>query len=296
MATKHRDLPQALLLLSEMNLSAQHVASLVDNMIQRVRKGELTTDQGLSFLEMKYNMLLSYLINLTYVVLRKCAGEKIEDDPCIDRLIEIRTILEKIKPIDHKLKYQIDKLVKTAVIGTDPDDPTKYKANPENLIRNSDESGSDDDEEQKMKKENNKTGVYVPPKLSAVHYTGDESAQDRKKRLQEKSKKSALSASIMQDLREEYLDTPTVVTQSSRAQQMLSKQQQERQAYEEEYMTRLPVSKGDKHKGRGRLTTLGSLGDEITDFGTAQPGSGGKRKRKSLTKSKGKSFKRKRFH
>ncbi|KAG5896832.1 hypothetical protein JTB14_032073 [Gonioctena quinquepunctata] len=261
---KHKDLPQALMLLGEMNLSAQHVASLVDNMIQKVRKGELTTDQGLSFLEMKYNMLLSYLINLTYVVLRKCSGEKIEGDPCIDRLIEIRTVLEKIKPIDNKLKYQIDKLVKTAVSGTNADDPTKYKANPENLLGNleEDEGSSDEDD---IKQEGSKRGVYVPPKLSAVHYIGDETAQDRTKRLQEKSKRHALSASIMQDLREEYLDTPTEVSQGSRAQQILSKQQREKQEYEEEYMTRLPVSKSEKQKHR-HLTTLGSLGDEITNF------------------------------
>ncbi|XP_063922810.1 neuroguidin [Zophobas morio] len=281
----HRDLPQALILLNEMNVSAQHVASLVDNMIQKVRKGELSTDQGLSFLEMKYNMLLSYLINLTFVVLRKCSGEKIEGDPCIDRLIEIRTVLEKIRPIDHKLKYQIDKLVKTAVTGTNANDPTTFKANPDNLI--------DEESDEEPDREKEKSDIYVPPKLSAVHYTGDESAQERAKRLQERTKKHMLSTSIMQDLKEEYLDTPVEVSQTSRAQQILSKQQKEREEYEEEYMTRLPVSKSEKHKRR-QLTTLGSLGDEITDFGPSPSSS--KRKRKRPVKSKGKNFKRKRYH
>ncbi|KAJ3653733.1 hypothetical protein Zmor_012970 [Zophobas morio] len=281
----HRDLPQALILLNEMNVSAQHVASLVDNMIQKVRKGELSTDQGLSFLEMKYNMLLSYLINLTFVVLRKCSGEKIEGDPCIDRLIEIRTVLEKIRPIDHKLKYQIDKLVKTAVTGTNANDPTTFKANPDNLI--------DEESDEEPDREKEKSDIYVPPKLSAVHYTGDESAQERAKRLQERTKKHMLSTSIMQDLKEEYLDTPLEVSQTSRAQQILSKQQKEREEYEEEYMTRLPVSKSEKHKRR-QLTTLGSLGDEITDFGPSPSSS--KRKRKRPVKSKGKNFKRKRYH
>lgn len=153
-----------------MNVNAQHVASLVDNMLERVRNGEITTDQGLSFLEMKYNMLLSYLINLTYVVLKKCSGEKIEGDPCIDRLIEIRTVLEKVRPIDHKLKYQIDKLVKTAVIGIDADDPTTFKANADLIGKNSDSESDDSDDSSKEKKE--KSNIYVPPKLSAVHYTG----------------------------------------------------------------------------------------------------------------------------
>lgn len=290
----YKDIPQALVLLNEMNVSAQHVATLVDNMIQKVRKGELSTDQGLSFLEMKYNMLLSYLINLTYVVLRKCSGEKIEGDPCIDRLIEIRTVLEKIRPIDHKLKYQIDKLVKTAVSGTNENDPTGFKANPENMgetLENSESDSANESDTEKTHK--SKSDIYVPPKLSAVHYTGSETAQEKAKRLQEKSKKHALSASILQDLREEYLDTPVEITQGNRAQQKLSKEQKERQDYEEEYLTRLPVVKSEKHRKR-QLTTLGTLGDELTDFRSLQSGS---RKRKGkVFKTKGKGMKRKRFH
>lgn len=98
----------------------------------------------------------------------------------------------------------------------------------------------------------------------------------------------------MQDLREEYLDTPVEITQSSRAQQVISKKEKERQEYEETYMTRLPVNKTDKHL-RKQLTTLGTLGDEVTDFGTSTMG-GVKRKRKSVGKAKGKRFKRRRFH
>lgn len=283
-APVHPDISQALILLGEMNVSAQNVASLVDNMIQRVRRGEMSTDQGLSFLEMKYNMLLSYLINLSFIVLRKCSGEKIEGDPCIDRLIEIRTVLEKIRPIDHKLKYQIDKLVKTAVTGTNDDDPASFRANPDDLIGKGDaDSDSDGSDAPKVEK---KSAVYVPPKLSAVHY--DEGA-DRNKKTDERNKRKALSSAIMQDLREEYLDTPVEVSQSSRAQQIISRQQKEREEYEENYLTRLPITKSDKHKRR-QLSTLGTLGDELTSFGGR---AGAKRKR---SKSKAKNFKKKRHH
>lgn len=293
------DLPQALVLLSEMNVSVQHVASLVDNMIQRVRKGEMSTNQGLSFLEMKYNMLLSYLINLTYVVLRKCSGVTIEADPCIERLVEIRTVLEKIKPIDSKLKYQIDKLVKTTVIGGgDSGDQTHWRANPDSLnvsskmVTSNDEEDDDSDDEDDERKDSKKekglkepksVGIYVPPKLSAVHYNEDENKQER-------IKKRALSSSIMQDLREEYLDIPLEVSQSSRAQHPVSKRDQEREEYEENYLTRLPVSKLEKQRHR-HLSTVGVLGDEITDFG-------GKREAKKRKKkmSVGGRKKRKRLH
>ena len=61
---------------------------------------------------------------------------------------------------------------------------------------------------------------------------------------------------MLQDLKEEYLDAPTEISSGSRAQQILSKAQKEKQEYEETYLTRLPVTKAEKHRQR-KLTTLG---------------------------------------
>lgn len=61
-------------LLEEMNNNVKQVSDLVEGMLQRVKIGELTTEYGLSFLEVRYHMLLTYMINLTYVVLGKCSG------------------------------------------------------------------------------------------------------------------------------------------------------------------------------------------------------------------------------
>ncbi|XP_053672252.1 neuroguidin [Anopheles nili] len=340
------DLPQALRLLDEMNNNFQQVSDLVGNMLQRVKTGELSTEYGLNFLEIKYHMLLNYLINLTYVVLRKCSGHRIEKDPSIDRLIEIRTVLEKIRPIDYKLRYQIDKLVKTAVTGssTGTADPTAFRANPANLISQmpapgeeasqgggstaaalaaSGEDGPDPDDgadsdssaqvmlKLKRAKEAAKKGgapggdrggadgagaarrsksdVYVPPKLTSMPYDED-TKPDRARKQLERAKKHALGSSLIQDLKDEYLDTPVELSSSSRAQQILSRREREREEYEETYLTRLPVTKADKHRSR-KLTTLASLGDELTsftdisvlneDYPSTSAGGGGGKKRKA---------------
>nr|CAD7423137.1 unnamed protein product [Timema monikensis] len=358
-----RDIPRAFQLLKEMNESVEQVTQLVDNMLARVKRGEVSTDKGLSFLEVKYHMLLSYLINLTYVVLRKCSGEKIEDDPAIgigkvefkemnphlrggrvenhlgkttpahpteirtsispssavglnttsalanyateaDRLVEIRTVLEKMRPIDHKLKYQIDKLVKTAITGsTNSQDPSNFRANPANMIsklgeEEVSESGSEQEEPTGAKQD--RTGVYVPPKLAAVHYDGDENKTDRQQRILERAKKRALNTSMIQELREEYLDTPMEITHESSKRAVLSHQRREREEYEENYFTRLPLTKQDRHKSR-RMTTLGTLGQELTQFGDLRALEGGAgpsaSKKRKVFKGKGKkSFKKRKFH
>ncbi|EDW76373.2 uncharacterized protein Dwil_GK14692 [Drosophila willistoni] len=315
-----QDIPQAIQLLGEMNSNVKQVTDLVEGMLQRVKSGELTTEYGLSFLEVKYHMLLDYLINLTYVVLRKCSGETIEGDPSIERLIEIRTVLEKIRPIDHKLRYQIDKLVKTATTGVSSStDPTLYKPNPDEMMsaagaKHGDDSadGQDDDEDDEDDEEDGsdseeeddeaggaaakkprkaatagKTGVYVPPRIKPVFYDGDERDGDKEKKALERAKKRAITASMMQDLKEECLDAPIEISSGSRAQQILSQTQKERQEYEETYLMRLPVTKADKHRQR-KLTTLGTLGDEILgeiSRESALRGDGSKKRK--LAKSRG---------
>ncbi|XP_047516231.1 neuroguidin [Pieris napi] len=284
------DLPQAVKLLKEMNTNVQQVSNLVDNMLVRVKDGEMTTDKGLSFLEMKYQMLLGYLINLTYIVLRKCSGEKIESDPSIDRLIEIRTVLEKIRPIDSKLKYQIDKLVKTAVVGaSSEDDPQSYHANPSNLMSKIDNSDEDSSEmsDSGEKPKDNKSNIYVPPKLAAVHYEENVTRLDTEKN-KERAKKQFLNSSVMRELREEYSEAPTEVTTGNYVKHSISKQEQEKTEYEENYLTRLPVTKAEKNRRR-KLTTVGMLADEIT-------GSRSVSRKHKIKSKKGKGFKRRKTH
>ncbi|OAD54013.1 Neuroguidin, partial [Eufriesea mexicana] len=286
---EQRDLSQAFRLLGEMNANVLQVNQLVDNMLVRVKNGEISTDKGLSFLEMKYHMLLSYLINLTYVVLRKCSGERIEGDPSIDRLIEIRTVLEKIRPIDQKLKYQIDKLVKTAVTGTiNSDDPTNFKANPDAFDSNDEESDSEQDDKIDGFKsaQARKSNIYVPPKFASVHYDGDETVAEKIRKAGERARRRAVSGAVLRELKEEYLDAPIEDKHGlGEKQASLGRENKRKIEYEENYMTRLPVTKQEKHRLR-QITTLGTLGEEITTFGESSSVSGKKRKAQKKGKAK----------
>lgn len=69
---------------------------------------------GVSYLEAKYHLLLSYCVNLVYYLLRKAAGQSINDHPVVLQMVRIRTLLEKLRPLDAKLKYQVEKLLKVA--------------------------------------------------------------------------------------------------------------------------------------------------------------------------------------
>ncbi len=101
------DLPRLLSLNSELRLHSSRAVDLVRSLCSRVGpQGDLegAAASGLSLLELKNLLMVDYLSDLAYLFLRKSAGRSIQDDDAVQRLIVNRTVMEKIRPIEHKLK------------------------------------------------------------------------------------------------------------------------------------------------------------------------------------------------
>jgi len=82
----------------------------------------------------------------------KAEGKPVKDHPVIDQLVKLRVLLEKVRPLDQKLKYQIEKLLKIAALGVisqDVNDPTRFKPNPNNMKLS---SINEEDEEEDNRK------------------------------------------------------------------------------------------------------------------------------------------------
>merc|ERR1719315_622448 len=152
----------------------------MDAYIEQLNSGP-DTSQGISFLDLKNGLLLEYNTNLTYLMLKKTRGESIEEEKAVERLCYLRTVMEKIRPIEHKLKYQIDKCVKIAETGhVSKDDPSRFKANPESLASKLAEDVSDDDsgDEDEEEKDNSKQ-KYVAPRNVPQHFDGDKTREEK---------------------------------------------------------------------------------------------------------------------
>jgi U3 small nucleolar ribonucleoprotein protein LCP5 len=126
--------------------------SLQEKIQQHVHEYTVPQQQGLDFLHTKNSVMLSYLIELAFQLQcrRRRRGRQTSTTSAAsasasasaaeiaalsnDRLLELRTILEKMRGLDKKLRYQIDKLL--ALNKTDEeqnlatavaDDPLMYR-------------------------------------------------------------------------------------------------------------------------------------------------------------------------
>lgn len=87
----------------------------------------LPPSDGISLLDIKNDILLSYLQNLAFIVILKLRNDNGDGDgagaespeslwaEAIKNLVELRVVLERgVRPLESKLKYQIDKVVRAA--------------------------------------------------------------------------------------------------------------------------------------------------------------------------------------
>ncbi|XP_029002259.1 neuroguidin [Betta splendens] len=275
------DIPKATQLLNNLTEQVASVTSHIRDLLTKVKNGAFKTSKGLSFLDLRYHLLLFYLQDLTHLISLKTEGEKIKDSEALTRVVTIRTVLEKMRPLDHKLKYQIDKLVRTAVTGhLAENDPLHLRPNPQNLMSKLSESEQSEDEEQ-PKVASDKPAAhysgkkYVPPKIAPVHYDGDMTEADRKKAKMERQRRAALRSSVIQELRQQYSDAPEEIRERRDFQsERQSREDMHRKNFEESMMVRLNVPKAQKNARRRGMGMSRQLGG-ITHFGDITALTGG---------------------
>lgn len=252
------DLPQFHSMLNNLKTYLGESISGVTNLQKTISDSATSREHGLSFLEMKCHLFLEYLINITYSMLLKLDGKPISGEACIEHLVEIRTVLSKIKPIEKKLKYQVDKLVKMSSDNGQASEQNalSYKPNFENMV------GKDEGEEEEEEEEEDKSAVYVPPKLTAVPYEGDKLSQEERKL--EKARKRNLNSNLLADIREEFGDEPEEISdgRNSSMHRKMKEREDERQKYEEDNLVRLTMTKKDKLMKRKM-----SMIDEVVKIG-----------------------------
>ena len=296
-----QDLPELLELMKDLKIQLSSVMSCVDDLQSYANEKNMTN--GIDFLNAKNEVFLEYITNIVLVVLLKLDGVSIKEHAAIDRLVEVRTLLEKMRPMEQKLKYQIDKLVKLAKTGGISSqggsmDPLSFKANPENMASKIEEENESSEEEK------DSGNVYVPPKVSAVPYD-DGTIEGQKEKYEEKRKMKSLNKSLLKELREEYSETPEEIKDDHRNFRRNRNEEKdlEREKYEEENLIRLSHGrKGKTPRNESNLRDLARFdtfgfdsddgGPEVRAKKVKRPSIGKKGKVKFAGKKKRKKFRK----
>ncbi|KAG6814298.1 hypothetical protein H0H92_013423 [Tricholoma furcatifolium] len=171
---------------------------------------------GISLISLKHHLLLSYLNSLVLMSSRRAIGHPLnarsqpdspfsaQERPCrgsgvgdlVDSVIEGRVALEKIRTLEIRMRYQIEKLVRIAEKPEQSNDlvdgPLSFRPNPSNFADGDEGEGDSDNENEYSPADHPSQGgrnsldadaIYRPPRVAPVPYTEKKSkSQLRKER------------------------------------------------------------------------------------------------------------------
>ena len=116
-ATAANDAPELIALSKELTSTLASIEASVEPLVKAAKDGDFATEDGISYLDTKYLLMLSYCSSIVFYLLLKAEGRSVKDHPVIERLVEIRLYLEKLRPIDKKLQYQVRARLTTKIGG-----------------------------------------------------------------------------------------------------------------------------------------------------------------------------------
>ena len=176
------------------------------------------------------------------------------DHPVFKELVRYRTLLERVRPLDRKMKYQVDKMLKVAQSGgKDLDESLSYAPNPEQLAA---DGAQDDDEDGDDGGASTKDGIYRAPRLAAVPYEEEERAHVKQAKKDERNRKRLQKSTILAELREEFSERPVEI-QASGANAVdteTAREESEKKDFEESRFVRVVTPRKDKIRKRQRET------------------------------------------
>lgn len=250
-----RELPALAAELSERVNELKEKINPVKQLVKQVvaSNPEGVNDELVQYLEVKQQLLLSYCTNLVFYMLLKSQGKSVRNHPVMRQLLDLRYVMEKLRSLDGKLKYQIDRLAKAAAAGEDAAQAlSRSRPNAMNLmVRGGDseeEDGSEASESEIESDDGNKTasksGVYRPPRLEAAPFRDNEKEYERAKEKLSNKRKKLKNSEIMESLREEFSAAPeqsssTGVGNDSADMKALAEEAEERRKFEEDRFVRL---------------------------------------------------------
>ena len=117
--------------------SVMYAPVTIPCLIRQRTTAELDAREGISLLSLKHHLMLSYLQSLSLMTARRAIGHSLSERNApavpfsakerpgrgagtgdrVDAAIEARVVLEKVKVLEGRMKYQIDKLVRIAEEG-----------------------------------------------------------------------------------------------------------------------------------------------------------------------------------
>lgn len=243
--------------LNKITQSATDVKELFGKVHQKILDDTQLSGDGISLLQVRNHCLAEYLENLAEYCVGRCNGSDVSAP--IDALVTNKCVVEKIKPLEKQLQYQITKYAEI-----EKGESQTLRANPAAMLQAAGEGGDEDEELV--------SAQYQAPKVAGALYPKAGHDAQKEARYARSTKARSKADALIDELAAEVTDDPLEGGRRANANREVRdfmKRMQEQEAYEEEHFVRIQRSKKDRAMMKKFEQMQTSL-DGILDYGHIQ--------------------------
>ncbi|KAJ0840049.1 putative sas10 domain-containing protein [Helianthus annuus] len=120
--------PELVGLLSELNEAVDQLETKIDPILSKLKEVKSINKNGVQYMEVKKQLLLSYCQAIGFYLLLKSEGHPVRDHPVLARIVEIKNLLDKMKPLDENLSSDIEDFLKNHATAKTEDSPMEIEA------------------------------------------------------------------------------------------------------------------------------------------------------------------------
>lgn len=268
--------PELPVLLEDLRAGSREVAEIVEPLKAMLAEGSMRTDKGMAYLDVKHMLLLNYCANLVFYLLLKAEGQPAKGHPVLQRLVEIRVWLEKMRPIDKKLQNHLEKLLRSEGVEVPGGFPASSGMAQGGSGEEEEESGS----EEGSGSEEDGGGAYeAPRRIRTTDALVDPDREVRDAALERERSRRKRRGALIREIEREVEGRPEKEDtlgggfhDAMRERDEMREVAKARQEYEEAHFVRLNMTKEEKKDAKRRRRTSGlaelvDLGDDLEAAG-----------------------------
>lgn len=252
-------------------------------------EGTENSVDGVSLLQVRNHCFAEYLEGLAQLAVARTSGFPV--NPAIDTLVSNRCVLEKIKPLENQMKYQLQKYAEI-----EKNTSLNMRANPSSMMRAINKKNEITNFIPEDENKNMVEAQYRPPEVMAALYPKEQEDLKKESKYARTIKARTKQSVLMDEVATEIQDTPFEIdnsfgvnshSQQNKKVQDFMKRMKEIEEIEEETMQRIPRSKKDRQMLKQLEQAQGGL-KQILDFGKIESDNKSQKKNKNKNRNKGK--------
>ncbi|KAF5768794.1 putative sas10 domain-containing protein [Helianthus annuus] len=120
--------PELVGLLSELSEAVDQLETKIDPIISKLKEVKSINKNGVQYMEVKKQLLLSYCQAISFYLLLKSEGHPVRDHPVLARIVEIKNLLDKMKTLDENLASDVEDFLKNHATAKTEDSPMEIEA------------------------------------------------------------------------------------------------------------------------------------------------------------------------